>query len=283
LSRYTKGTWYTRLAEMHATDRAASRGLHAAESLRVSERHGYAPHEHGAARASLRRAVAAAGAGEHHGGGGNGDIPHLGEKHNAALRQLTGDLLRSHVGSHKSSIAAALGRTVDAAPADLHADLHAALLQRAAKTAASGMLHAEEHGDDHEVRVLYPGGSKSVMAGQFPSCHAPSSCGAQCSKAVDDALARCTSWADADEPLGAPRDACETHLDAAERTCAEEPGEGGAAAARLEGAAGTGAGAAQRRECYVPAAAGFRALLGSSDMWQRQQKQQQQQVRNPST
>ena len=195
-----KGTWYTRLAEMHATDRAASRGLHDAEALRVSARHGYATHEHGVARASLHRAVAAAAEHEHH--GAHGDIPHLGAQHNAALRQLTGDLLTSHLGSHKSSIAAALGRPADAAAADLHGVLHTKLLQHAAKKAASNVLHAEEHGDDREVHALYPGGSKSVMAGQFPSCHAPSSCGAQCSKAVDDALAHCTAWADADEPPG---------------------------------------------------------------------------------
>jgi hypothetical protein len=228
------------------------------------------------ARANLHRAIAAAAAGEHHGGGANGDIPHLGKPHNAALRQLTGDLLRSHLGAHQPTIEAALGRPADAAPEDLHGDLHAALLQRAAKTAASNMLHAEEHGEDREVHVLYSGGSKSVMAGQFPSCHAPTSCGAQCSKAVDDALARCTSWADADEPPGAPREACEAHLDAAEATCAEEPGEGGGgggSAAGFEGAAGDGA--VQRRECYAPAAAGFRALLGSSDAGQ------QQQVRSP--
>jgi hypothetical protein len=35
-----KGTWYTRLAEMHASDRAASDALHAAEARRVSARHG---------------------------------------------------------------------------------------------------------------------------------------------------------------------------------------------------------------------------------------------------
>jgi len=268
-----KGTWYTRLAEMHATDRAASRGLHSEESRRVSARHGYAPHEHGVARANLQRAIAAAAAGEHH-HGGNGDIPHLGAQHNAALRELTGELLRSHVGAHQSAINAAIGRPADATHSDLHGDLHAALLQRAANTAASNVLHAKEHGDDREVRVLYPGGSKSVMAGQFPSCHAPTTCGAQCSKAVDDALARCTSWADADEPPGAPRQACEAHLDAAEATCAEEPGEGGGgggggSVAGLEGAAVNGA--AQRRECYAPAAAGFRALLGSSHAWPHQQ------------
>jgi hypothetical protein len=73
---------------------------------------------------------------------------------------------------------------------------------------------------------------------------------------------------------GAPRDACEGHLDAAEATCAEEPveGSGGGGAPGLEGASGTGAGAAQRRECYTPAAAGFRALLGSSQQQQQQQK-----------
>ena len=270
--KVAKGTWYTCLAEMHSTDRAASRGLHAEESRRVSARHGYAPHEHSVAHANLHRAIAAAAAGEHHNGAA---IPHLDEHHNTALRDLTSDLLRSHVGAHKCDIAAALGQPADAAPADLHSDLHAKLLQHAAKTAASNVHHAEEHGSDHEARMLYPGGSRSVMAGQFPSCHAPTSCGAQCSKAVDDALARCTSWADADEPPGAPRDACEAHLDAAEATCAEEPGEGAGGAAESEGTAGTGVGGTQRHECYAPAAAGFRALLGSSDEWQRQQRQQQ--------
>ena len=96
--------------------------------------------------------------------------------------------------------------------------------------------------DDDKHTAFYPAGSSAVMDGQFPSCHAPTSCGAKCSKVVDDALSKCVTWVDADQPSGTVREACASTLDHAKKTCEDElPG--------------------QVQTCYRAAAAGFQALL----------------------
>ena len=106
-------------------------------------------------------------------------------------------------------------------------------------------LSVDDDVDDGFV-AFYPEGSRGVMEGQFPACHAPTSCGAKCAKAVDDALTSCVKWVDADQPSGTPRDACGSTLDHAEKTCSDEsPG--------------------QVHSCYETAAAGFRGLLTGSE------------------
>jgi len=242
-----RGSWYTSLAETHTHDKAAHRNAAAEEAARVSQRHGYAPHEHGMAQAALHRAVFAAAAGHHRSSG----FPHLGEAHNTALRRVTRDLLRDHAPAHRSHIAASLGRSADAVDPDaLHDELHDTLLHHAAHRASSQLTAAGEHDNDdddgEEVHAFYPSGSRGVMEGQFPMCHAPTSCGVKCAKAVDDALGKCVEWVDADQPSGSSRDACSLTLDHARQSCAEEsPG--------------------QVSLCYETAAAGFCSLLGKHE------------------
>ena len=123
----------------------------------------------------------------------------------------------------------------------LHAELHDTLLHHAARKASSHM-DGDKHDDDDKHTAFYPAGSSAVMDGQFPSCHAPTSCGAKCSKVVDDALSKCVTWVDADQPSGTVREACASTLDHAKKTCEDElPG--------------------QVQTCYRAAAAGFQALL----------------------
>ena len=148
-------------------------------------------------------------------------------------------------------IAAALGRPADGSVLDadaIHAELHDALLHHAARKVSSRLddkKHDDDDVDDGFV-AFYPEGSRGVMEGQFPACHAPTSCGAKCAKAVDDALTSCVKWVDADQPSGTPRDACGSTLDHAEKTCGDEsPG--------------------QVHSCYETAAAGFRGLLTGSE------------------